>query len=57
MVPALQAGLLMGGGDLIAQYFIEDKPLDQLDLKRTLSFASIGLFVVSGKLLKINRIR
>lgn len=47
LMQSLQASALMGGGDLIAQFFIEKKRPDQLNLRRTLQFAGMGLFVVS----------
>lgn len=47
VMQSLQTGALMGCGDLMAQYLIEKKRTDQLNLKRTLQFAAIGLFVVS----------
>lgn len=47
LMQSVQAGALMGGGDLIAQFLIEKKSTNQLDLRRTLQFASMGLFVVS----------
>lgn len=47
LAQALQTGALMGFGDLMAQYFVEKKRTDQLNLRRTLQFAAIGLFVVS----------
>lgn len=49
LMQSVQAGALMGGGDLIAQHFIEKKRPDQLNLKRTLQFAGMGLFVVSTR--------
>ena len=47
IVPSLQASSLMGGGDLIAQFLVEKKSVDQVNMKRTLQFAGMGLFVVS----------
>lgn len=47
LMQSLQVGALMGGGDLISQLVIEKKRQDQLNLKRTLQFASMGLLVVS----------
>lgn len=45
LVQAIQTGALMGAGDLISQYFIENKPLKNVDYQRTAKFSSIGLFV------------
>ena len=54
-VQAVQTGILMGTGDIIAQTVLENKPFQQIDKKRTLQFVGLGtLFVVSGKVIKIN---
>lgn len=42
---AVQAGTLMGAGDLISQTFIENKSLKEVDYKRMLKFSSIGFFI------------
>lgn len=47
LMQAVQTGILMGSGDIIAQYFVEDKRVNQIDLKRTSQFAGMGFLVVS----------
>lgn len=42
---AVQAGILMGLGDEIAQNFIEQRKFKDLDFKRTTQFACIGLCI------------
>lgn len=38
----------MGSGDIIAQTFLEGKNIREVNWKRTVPYASIGLFVVSS---------
>lgn len=45
LVQAVQTGALMGAGDIISQTFVEHRSLKVFDYKRTLKFASIGLFI------------
>lgn len=45
LTQATQTGLLMASGDLIAQYFVEKKRLEQLDIKRTSHFMLIGFCI------------
>lgn len=48
LVQAVQAGLLMGTGDLIAQAYIEKTPLPEVNYVRSCKFFALGLiFVVS----------
>lgn len=47
LMQSVQTGALMGCGDLTAQFLIEKKRPNQLNWKRTLQFAAMGLFVVS----------
>ncbi|XP_019867108.1 protein Mpv17-like [Aethina tumida] len=43
---AIQTGLLMGCGDLIAQTVVEKKPLSDVDVTRTAKFFSFGIIFV-----------
>lgn len=50
LVQAVQAGILMGAGDLCAQKFFSTNETVNIDYIRTLKFCSIGfVFVVSSK--------
>lgn len=46
LLMATQTGLLMGGGDLIAQVFVEKTPTNKLNWKRTAQFFGIGFVAV-----------
>lgn len=46
MVPAIQTGTLMAGGDQIAQHLIERRRYTDLDFVRTAKFGCIGFFMV-----------
>lgn len=45
LIQAVQSGVLMGTGDLIAQSIVEKKPFENINWLRTAQFASVGLFV------------
>lgn len=45
LVQAVQTGALMGSGDLISQFLVEQKSITNVDYMRTLKFSSIGFFV------------
>lgn len=47
---AVQASLLMGAGDVIAQHAVEKVPLNSLNLRRTAEFSTLGLFLVGPTL-------
>lgn len=46
LVQAIQAGILMGAGDLIAQKFFADTEAANIDYIRTLKFFSIGFLLI-----------
>lgn len=46
LVGAVQAGVLMGAGDFVAQYVIEGTPLNRVDYIRSAKFFCLGLFFV-----------
>lgn len=46
LVGAIQAGVLMGAGDFVAQHLIEGTPLRQVDYVRSMKFFCLGLFFV-----------
>lgn len=46
LVQAVQAGLLMGAGDLCAQKFFTQTETVNIDYIRTLKFFTIGTFIV-----------
>lgn len=48
LMQAIQTSGLMGTGDLISQCLVEGKRGNEIDLKRTLKFAAMGMLVVSG---------
>lgn len=53
---AIQTGILMGCGDLIAQTAVEKQPLQSVDAKRTGQFITVGtLLVVSKNILPFSR--
>lgn len=45
LVQAVQSGLLMGTGDVIAQTFLEKTELKNLNILRTAQFFGIGFFI------------
>lgn len=47
---AVQASLLMGVGDVIAQHAVEKVPLNSLNFRRTAEFSALGLFLVGPTL-------
>uniref|UniRef100_T1GT30 Mitochondrial inner membrane protein Mpv17 n=1 Tax=Megaselia scalaris TaxID=36166 RepID=T1GT30_MEGSC len=47
---AVQASLLMGAGDVIAQCAVENVPLNSINLRRTAEFSALGLFLVGPTL-------
>lgn len=47
---AVQASLLMGAGDVIAQHAVEKVPMKELNLRRTAEFSALGLFLVGPTL-------
>uniref|UniRef100_A0A1A9WB08 Mitochondrial inner membrane protein Mpv17 n=1 Tax=Glossina brevipalpis TaxID=37001 RepID=A0A1A9WB08_9MUSC len=48
---SLQCGAIMGTGDILAQTVTDKRELKQVDFKRTLKYASLGIFYV-GPILK-----
>lgn len=45
-VQAIQTSLLMGTGDICAQFVVENKTLEDYSYVRTLQFGSLGIFLV-----------
>lgn len=45
LVQAVQSGILMGSGDVIAQTFLEKTELKNLNILRTAQFFGIGFFI------------
>ncbi len=50
LVQAIQAGILMGSGDLCAQTFFPTSESNEIDYIRTLKFCSIGFAFVVRKI-------
>ncbi|KAB7497142.1 Protein Mpv17 [Armadillidium nasatum] len=46
LIPCLQTGLLMSGGDLISQTFVEQKNLKHIEWIRPVRFFGMGFFFV-----------
>ncbi|KAF4533027.1 hypothetical protein B566_EDAN000719 [Ephemera danica] len=47
---AIQTGILMGAGDVIAQVGVEKKTAETFDVRRTLCFTGIGIFYLGPSL-------
>lgn len=45
LVQSVQAGILMGAGDIIAQTFVEKRTLSTIDRMRAVRFFGIGFFI------------
>lgn len=45
LVQAVQSGILMGTGDVIAQTFLEKTEIKNLNILRTAQFFGIGFFI------------
>lgn len=54
LLQAVQAGVLMGAGDFLAQTYIEKTPVKDVNYMRTFRFFALGLvFVVISDLFKL----